>query len=410
MTHPFWSMSCDETLQQVDSSRAGLSSAQAQERLSQNGKNKLAEGKKTPIWKRFLQQLADPMIIILLCAAAISAIISVASGESEWADVIIILAVVLINATLGVIQESKAEAAIEALKQMTAATTKVIRGGIMTVVKSEDLVVGDIIVLEAGDAIPADARLLEAASLKCEESAMTGESVPVEKCVDAIETGDGKVSLGDRKNMIYMGSTAVYGRGVAVITATGMDTEMGKIAGALSEAESEKTPLQIKLAQLSKILTYLVLGMSGIIFLYNVIFLDHAPDQHWLSAILTDSLIPAVSLAVAAIPEGLAAVVTIQLSIGVTRMSKQGAVIRKLSAVETLGCTQIICSDKTGTLTQNKMTVVETAVCADVNKLAIGMALCSDSKLESDNEAVGEPTENALVNYAFSLGFAKGDL
>ena len=410
MKQSFWSMSCEETLQQVGSSREGLSAAQAEERLSQNGKNKLAEGKKTPIWKRFLQQLADPMIIILICAAAISAIISLASGESEWADVIIILAVVLINATLGVIQESKAEAAIEALKQMTAATTKVIRGGILTVVKSEDLVVGDVIVLEAGDAIPADARLLEAASLKCEESAMTGESVPVEKFVDTIESGDGKVSLGDRKNMVYMGSTAVYGRAVAVVVATGMDTEMGKIAGALSEAENEKTPLQIKLAQLSKILTYLVLGICGVIFLYNVIFLDHDGSKGWLTAILTDSLIPAVSLAVAAIPEGLAAVVTIQLSIGVTRMSKQGAVIRKLSAVETLGCTQIICSDKTGTLTQNKMTVVETAVCADESKLAIGMALCSDSKLDSNNEAVGEPTENALVNYAYTLGFAKGDL
>ena len=410
MKHSFWAMSCEETLQQVGSSRQGLSHAEAEERLSQNGKNKLAEGKKTPLWKRFLQQLADPMIIILLCAAAISAIISMASGESEWADVIIILAVVLINATLGVIQESKAEAAIEALKQMTAATTKVIRGGIMTVVKSEDLVVGDVIVLEAGDAIPADARLLEAASLKCEESAMTGESVPVEKFVDAIDSSDGKVSLGDRKNMVYMGSTAVYGRAVAVVVATGMDTEMGKIAGALSEAENEKTPLQIKLAQLSKILTYLVLGICGVIFVYNVIFLDHSGDKTWIEAILSDSLIPAVSLAVAAIPEGLAAVVTIQLSIGVTRMSKQGAVIRKLSAVETLGCTQIICSDKTGTLTQNKMTVVETAVCADVARLATGMALCSDSKLDSNNEAVGEPTENALVNFAYAQGMAKGDL
>ncbi|MBQ4325025.1 MAG: cation-translocating P-type ATPase [Clostridia bacterium] len=409
MKQAFYAKGCDETLQEVGSSREGLSTQVAEERLAQNGKNKLAEGKKTPIWRRFLQQLADPMIIILICAAVISGITSAFGEEKEYADIIIIMAVVLINAILGVVQESKAEAAIEALKQMTAATTKVIRDGKQVLVKSEDLVVGDIIVLEAGDAVPADARLLTVASLKCEESAMTGESVPVNKHADAIVTEDGRVPLGDRKNMVFMGSTAVYGRGVAVVVATGMDTEMGKIAGALSDAENEKTPLQIKLAQLSKILTYLVLGICGVIFIYNIIAQDHGAGN-FFAAILSDSLIPAVSLAVAAIPEGLAAVVTIQLSIGVTRMSKQGAVIRKLSAVETLGCTQIICSDKTGTLTQNKMTVVDNACAANVTLLATAMALCSDSKPDENGEAQGEPTENALVNYAYKMGLNKYDL
>ncbi len=403
----FYAKGCEETLQKLGSAREGLTSDEAEKRLAANGKNKLAEGRKTPLWKRFLQQLADPMIIILLCAAAISAVISIVEKSGEFADVIIILAVVVINAVLGVVQESKAEQAIEALKQMTAATTKVLRDGRQITVKSEDLVVGDVIVLEAGDAVPADARILEAASLKCEESAMTGESVPVEKTAEVIAGEAGKaVPLGDRKNMVFMGSTAVYGRAVAAVTAVGMNTEMGKIANALTDAQDEKTPLQLKLAQLSKILTYLVLGICAVIFVVNIF---KSGDFHFQS-ILKDSFIPAVSLAVAAIPEGLAAVVTIELSIGVTRMSKQGAVIRKLSAVETLGCTQIICSDKTGTLTQNRMTVVENACAADEKKLAAAMALCSDSKLDEQNQAIGEPTENALVNYAFSLGMPKGEL
>ncbi|MBO7763255.1 MAG: cation-translocating P-type ATPase, partial [Clostridia bacterium] len=263
------------------------------------------------------------------------------------------------------------------------------------------LVVGDVIILEAGDAVPADARLLECASLKCEEAALTGESVPVEKTVDAIaESADGRMTpLGDRKNMVYMGSTAVYGRAKAVITGTGMETEMGKIAGALADAGEEKTPLQLKLAQLSRILTYIVLGICGFIFAFQLI----AGGSFTLDAIL-DTFIIAVSLAVAAIPEGLAAVVTIELSIGVTRMSKKGAVIRKMSAVETLGCTEIICSDKTGTLTQNKMTVVETACTKDDALLARAMALCSDAKPGEDGQAVGEPTECALVNFAAKAG------
>ena len=403
-------LSDEDVTANVASTADGLSTEEAARRLAEGGKNKLDEGKKTPIWKRFLQQLADPMIIILLIAAGISLAIQfvtpLESGEKrEFADVIIILAVVLINATLGVIQESKAEAAIEALKQMTAATTKVLRDGKQISVKSEDLVVGDVILLEAGDAVPADARLLECASLKCEEAAMTGESVPVEKTVAVIAPReDGRdIPLGDRKNMVYMGGTAVYGRAKAVVTATGMDTEMGKIAGALAEAEEEKTPLQIKLAGLSKILTYIVLGICGFIFLFQLIANGLFTNGFEWDIVL-DTFIIAVSLAVAAIPEGLAAVVTIELSIGVTRMSKQGAVIRKMSAVETLGCTEIICSDKTGTLTQNKMTVVETACTSDDALLARAMALCSDAKPGDNGEAVGEPTECALVNFAGKIG------
>ncbi len=406
MEKKFYSLTGDEVLAEVNSTAEGLSSEEAERRLAENGKNKLAEGRKTPLWKRFLQQLADPMIIILLVAALISLVVSFAgpAEEREFADVIIILAVVIINAVLGVVQESKAEAAIEALKQMTAATTKVLRDGKQITIKSEDLVVGDVILLEAGDAVPADARILECASLKCEEAAMTGESVPVEKSVGVIPPReDGReIPLGDRKNMVYMGGTAVYGRATAVITGAGMDTEMGKIAGALADAKEEKTPLQLKLSQLSRILTYIVLGICGFIFLFQLIA---SGDFTWGTVL--DTFIIAVSLAVAAIPEGLAAVVTIELSIGVTRMSKKGAVIRKMSAVETLGCTEIICSDKTGTLTQNKMTVVETACTGDDALLARAMALSSDAKPGDNGEAVGEPTECALVNFAGKVAEGK---
>ena len=400
-TEEFYLRTAEEVTERLGSSSEGLTSEEAERRLLENGKNKLEEGKKTPIWKRFLQQLTDPMTIILLVAALISGIIAVTEGE-PMTDVFIILAVVLINATLGVIQESKAEAAIEALKQMTAATSKVIRDGKQISVRSEDLVVGDVILLEAGDAIPADARLLESNSLKCEEAAMTGESVPTEKSAAPLTAReDGReIPLGDRHNMVYMGATAVYGRGRAVITATGMDTEMGKIAGALADAEDEKTPLQLKLGQLSKILTYIVLGICGFIFAFQLIASSAA--MSW--GVVLDTFIVAVSLAVAAIPEGLAAVVTIELSIGVTRMSKRGAVIRKMSAVETLGCTEVICSDKTGTLTQNRMTVVETAMTGNDARLAKAMALCCDAHPGEDGVAIGEPTECALVNFAATVG------
>ena len=396
-----------EVLDEVSSSVEGLSSAEADKRLEQNGKNKLVEGKKESLIVRFLKQLAEPMTIILLVAAAVSAGVEIYEGIHAGhmgfpSDVVIILAVVLINAILGVFQESKAEKAIEALQEMSKAQSKVIRDGKQISIPSEDLVVGDIIILEAGDAVPADARIIECASMKIEEAALTGESVPVDKKEEPLKAGEnGDVALGDRKNMVFMGSTVVYGRGKAVVVATGMETEMGKIADALAKAEEGKTPLQIKLAGLSKILTWLVIGICVVIFGVQLI-----RDGIGFEPILNSFMI-AISLAVAAIPEGLATVVTIVLSIGVTNMSKRNAIIRKLTAVETLGCTQIICSDKTGTLTQNKMTVVD-HYGDDENLLANAMSLCSDAEFDTEvGTAVGEPTECALVNYAEKLGLSK---
>ncbi|MDR1734497.1 MAG: cation-translocating P-type ATPase [Oscillospiraceae bacterium] len=397
----------------VKSTAQGLTKQDAADRLAENGPNKLKEGKKESLLVRFLKQMTDPMIIILLAAAGISAVLAVHEKEFP-ADVIIILVVVLINAILGVYQESKAEAAIEALQEMSAATTRAIRGGEVAIVPSAELVVGDVILLEAGDAVPADARVFEAASLKIEEAALTGESVPTSKLIGKLLAGaNGDVALGDRKNMVYMGSSVAYGRGRAVVVATGMDTEMGKIADAIEQAEEGQTPLQIKLSQLSKILTWLVLGICLFIFGFDIVnSLLHGKEITFTG--LLDVFMVAVSLAVAAIPEGLAAVVTIVLSIGVTNMSKKKAIIRRLTAVETLGCAQIICSDKTGTLTQNKMTVVETYVpSGDADLLATAMALCTDAELVGEGEdvqTVGEPTEVALVNFAYKSGLSKNEL
>ena len=397
----FYDESMEAALQAVSSGRQGLTQAEARSRLEKNGKNKLAQPKKDSLLKRFFMQMVDPMILILLVAAAISGALAVYENES-FTDVIIILFVVVVNAILGVYQENKAEKAIEALQEMAAATSKVLRDGQMMTVRSEDLVVGDVVLLEAGDAVPADGRILESASLKIEEAALTGESVPVNKFIDIIQLREGgkDVPLGDRKNMVYMGSTVVYGRGSAVITATGMDTEMGKIAGALAEAQEGQTPLQRKLSQLSKILTWLVLGICAVIFGVQLL-----RAGSFTADVVVDSFMVAVSLAVAAIPEGLAAVVTVVLSIGVTNMSKRNAIIRRLTAVETLGCAQIICSDKTGTLTQNKMTVVDHF--GNLEQTARAMALCSDAKLSPDGQAQGEPTEAALVAWASKEGLDK---
>lgn len=397
---------------EVKSGDNGLSSLEASARLEKNGKNKLAEGKKESLIHRFLKQLADPMIIILIVAAVISAVTAAVGGDGEgYADVIIIMFVVIINAVLGVYQESKAEKAIEALQEIAAATSKVIRDGKLTDIKSEDLVIGDVVVLEAGDSVPADCRIISSASMKIEEAALTGESVPVNKQVDEIDPlGSDDVPLGDRKNMCYMGSNVVYGHGRAVVVATGMDTEMGKIADALATAEEGQTPLQLKLNQLSKILSILVLGICVFIFAFDIIRTIITSGIGAVSFESTlDTFMIAVSLAVAAIPEGLAAVVTIVLSIGVTKMSKRNAVIRQLTAVETLGCTQVICSDKTGTLTQNKMTVVEYKG-TDEKLLASAMALCCDAELQDDGTIKGEPTEAALVAYANKLEMPKYDL
>ena len=400
-----YTQSAEEVLQDLGVTAEGLSTAEAKARAEKYGPNKLKEAEKPTLLQRFLTQLKDPMLIILMIAAGVSALTGMLSGENEWAEVIIIVAVVLLNAILGVIQESKAEAAIEALQTMTAATCKVIRDGKQVSLHSDELVPGDIVLLEAGDAVPADGRIIENASMKIEEAALTGESVPVNKLMDALylTAGQEDVPLGDRKNMCYMGSTVVYGRGKVVITRTGMDTEMGKIAGALAATADEETPLQRKLDQLGKTLSWIVLGICLFIFVFNLLMAD---DFH-LEAIL-ETFMVAVSLAVAAIPEGLATVVTVVLSIGVTKMSKRNAVIRRLTAVETLGCTQVICSDKTGTLTQNKMTVVESM--GDEKLVATAMALCSDAHLNEKDQAEGEPTECALVNFACKLGMKKQDL
>lgn len=386
------------------SAESGLSADEAAARLERDGKNKLTAEKRTPLILRFLAQLCDPMTVILLVAAAISGVLAIASAEG-FVDVIIILAVVLINAVLGVYQESKAERAIEALQQMSAATSKVVRDGRVEIIHSEDIAVGDVILLEAGDAVPADARIIENASLKVEEAALTGESVPVTKLVDIINLREGErdVPLGDRKNMLYMGSTVAYGRGRAVVCEVGMNTEMGKIAGALKEAKEGQTPLQKKLSGLSKTLTWIVLAICAVVFAVKLIY---AGGNISFADTILPSFMAAVSLAVAAIPEGLAAVVTVVLSIGVTNMSRRGAIIRKLTAVETLGCAQIICSDKTGTLTQNKMTVVD-SFCEDEARLATAMALCSDAELNTDGGITGEPTEAALVAYAARLSLPK---
>ena len=399
---------CEEkelVLKELSASDDGLRQAEAERRLEQDGKNRLAAAKGKSLFRRFLEQLADPMILILLAAAAVSGVLAAVENDS-FADVIIILAVVVINAILGVYQESKAEKAIEALQEMSAATSRVLRDGQIQTIPSEDLVKGDIILLEAGDAVPADARILESASLKVEEAALTGESVPVTKFIDMLKLSDGQkdVPLGDRKNMVYMGSTVVYGRGRAVVTATGMQTEMGKIADALEQAQEGQTPLQRKLSQLSRILTWIVLAICVVVFAVQIIRAGRLD-----LALALDSFMIAVSLAVAAIPEGLAAVVTVVLSIGVTNMSKRNAIIRRLTAVETLGCAQIICSDKTGTLTQNKMTVVD-FFGEDETRIASAMALCSDAEQNADGTVTGEPTEAALVSWAAKTGRAKPEL
>ena len=378
----------------------GLTEAEAAARLTRDGPNKLKEGEKESLFRKFIGELRDPMTVVLIIAALVSAITALYAGES-LTDAAIILAVVLVNACLGVYQENKAEAAIEALQQVAAATAKVIRGGHQKTVRADEVVRGDLLVLEAGDAVPADARIVECASMKTQEAALTGESTDVEKQEEALQPGDhGDVTLGDRKNMVYMGSVVTYGRGHAVVTGTGMDTEMGAIADALTQAGDEETPLQVKLRELSRKLSAMILVICAFVFIVNLV-------RNGGKAVL-DTFMIAVSLAVAAIPEGLSAVVTVLLSIGVTRMSKNHAIMRKLTAVETLGCTQVICSDKTGTLTQNKMTVVR-KVTADEKLLMSAMALCSDAELE-DGEAVGEATECALVNDANRNGMPKDEL
>lgn len=407
--------SIEETIKETESTLHGLSSLQAEERLQKNGPNELEAPPSLPMWKRFINQMKDPMIIILLIAALISGITtyyeSVLSQSSAFpTDSMIILIVVIINAVLGVVQESKAEKAIESLQKMSASNSKVLRDGKVMMIPSIKLVKGDVVLLEAGDSINADGRVMESASLTVEESALTGESTSMKKNTNVIEMQD--IPLGDRTNMVYRGSEVVYGRGKVLVTATGMDTEMGKIARVISNTQEGKTPLQIKLSQLSKVLTKIVLGICVFIFAFSLFMNREIFSSGDVMAIVENSLdffMVAVSLAVAAIPEGLVAVVTIVLSIGVTNMSKKKAIIRKMTAVETLGCASIICSDKTGTLTQNKMTVVKTYT-QDESLLAKAMSLCNDAVEDDNKEVSGEPTEAALVQYAISKNLNKNEL
>ena len=382
----------EEVLLQMGSSENGLDESTAAERLSQNGKNQLQAEKKKSLAAKVWEQIRDPMILVLIAAAIIS------GAFGEIADMAIILIVVVLNAILGIVQEGKAERAIEALQNMSAPYSKVRRGGNVEKIKSEDIVVGDIVLLEAGDSVPADMRILDAASLKIEEAALTGESVPAEKSADALEKTEKETPLADRSCMAYMGTSVVYGRCEGVVTATGMDTEMGKIAGILSDTQTEKTPLQQKLAGLSKVLSVGVLAICVVIFIINVL-----RGGGFTGTNVFDSLLTAISLAVAAIPEGLVVVVTVLLSIGVTKMSEKNAIVRRLTAVETLGCTQVVCSDKTGTLTQNKMTVV--AHYGEEAALRQAMYLCNDAKGDVADQMVGDPTETALRVFAIEGGY-----
>lgn len=388
----------DAVVEAQETTLSGIDQSKVDTLIQKYGRNKLAEGNKKTALQRFLEQLKDPMVIILLAAALIS------GAVGEIPDAVIILIVVVLNSILGVVQEGKAEKAIEALQKMSSPFSKVRRDGHAIQVKSEDIVPGDIVLLEAGDAVPADMRLIAASSLKIEEASLTGESVPSEKYSHAIEVAEHDIPLGDRHNMAYMGTNVVYGRGEGVVVQTGMTTEMGRIAHYISNAADEKTPLQRALSGLSKILSICVLGISVFIFVFGVM-----QSGGFTGDSVLDMFLLAISLAVAAIPEGLVAVVTVVLSIGVTKMSKRNAIIRKLTAVETLGCTQVICSDKTGTLTQNRMTVVD--IFGDTGRLARAMALCNDAELTDDEgNIIGEPTESALVSYAYNLGMKKTQL
>ncbi len=386
-----------QTLAGLESGRSGLSPQEAQARLDKYGPNQLAGAPKKPLWARFLDQMRDPMILVLLAAAALSL---ASSGGEDWVEAVIILVIVGVNACISISQEDSAEKALEALQKMSAPLAKVVRGGEQVRLETAFLVPGDVIVLEAGDLVPADARILECANLKADESAMTGESVPVDKQADAV-LPEGTV-LGDRSNMVISSTVITNGRALCVVTATGMDTEVGRIAGMLMGEEDTSTPLQRKLAEISKTLSFVCLAVCAVMF--GVGMLYHRP--------LLEMLMAAVSLAVAAIPEGLPAIVTIVLALGVQRMVKHNAIVKKLPAVETLGCAGVICSDKTGTLTQNRMTVKQVWTPGDRHRreaLTIG-ALCNDTVLSPSGKTTGDPTETAFVDAALAGGLDKNIL
>ena len=397
----FYTQGVEEVLKSLDTSVDGLSTAQAKERLDAYGYNELDEGEKRSLLSKFIDQFKDLMIIILLVAAALSII---TEGRHGLTDACIIFAVVVLNAAFGVYQEGQAEAAIEALKNMSSPMARVRRDGNVVEIDSRELVPGDIVLLEAGDVVPADMRLIEAASLKIEEAALTGESVPVEK--DITETVEAEAGIGDRVNMWYQNSNVTYGRGTGVVTNTGMYTEVGKIADMLANADESQTPLKQSLEQLSKTLTYLIIAIALVTFLVSVFIRGEQP---------LEGLMVAVALAVAAIPEGLPAIVTILLSLGTTTLAKRNAIVRKLPAVETLGSTEIIASDKTGTLTMNQMTVekvytngqlqnADTELGADNTTLRI-MTFANDTKVDPDGKLIGDPTETALVQFGLDHNF-----
>ncbi|MDO4446047.1 MAG: calcium-translocating P-type ATPase, PMCA-type [Bacillota bacterium] len=406
----------EEVLQELSSDGVkGLSPEEVVKRQSQYGENKLREKKKKTNLQRFLDEFKDVMILILLAAAAISFVIACTEGEpKEFFEPALILLIVILNAVMGMLQESKAEKALDALKNMSAPHARVIRGGKEQLIEASALVPGDLIKLEAGDFVPADARLLQSVGLKSEESALTGESVPSEK--DAQEVAEENAPLGDRSNMVFSGCSITYGTAKAVVTATGMDTEMGKIANLLEGEEDGETPLQKKLAQLGKYLGVLALAACAVIFVIGL--LNGIP--------VMEIFMTAVSLAVSAIPEGLPAIVTIVLSIGVQRMVKKNAIIRRLPAVETLGSASIICSDKTGTLTQNRMTLVKTyldgeeepadfseTASEEVRKLLLYGTLCCDGSVTIENgqeHHIGDPTETSIVLGAYKNGMVKEEL
>ena len=383
----------------------GLILEQVEERKKKYGTNEIQEAAKTSIFQRFLAQFKDFMIIVLIIAAIVSGVVGVMRDEGIT-DTIIILIVVLVNAVIGVAQELKAEKSMEALKKLSSHTAKVVRNGNMVVVPSSELVPGDVVVLETGDYIPADLRIIEAVNLKAQESSLTGESVPIEK--DAVEIEDADIGIGDRKNMLFSSSLVTYGRGKGIVVETGMNTEVGKIAQMINKAEKQITPLQMKLNKLGKTLGIASLAICVVIFIIGVL-----QGKDLLSMFMT-----AVSLAVAVVPEGMVAVTTIVLAIGVQKMVKKNAIVKKLPAVETLGSSTVICSDKTGTLTQNKMTVkkvfwnrkllrLEDVKVEDeeIKKLVLASMLCNDTKITKDDSLAGDPTETALVDMGFNLDF-----
>ena len=401
MSEKYYNQDASTVCQNLQTTESGLKSEDAKARLAKYGPNALTAKKKKSMLMRFVDQFKDFMIIVLIAAAILSGVVA-----KEWTDAAIIMIVVILNAVLGVIQEARSEAAIEALKEMATPNAHVKRDGKVLEIPSTELVPGDLVMLEAGDVVPADLRLLAAHSLKIEESALTGESVPVDKDATTLE-GD-EVALGDRVNMAYSSTNVTYGRGEGVVVGTGMQTEVGKIAKMLNEADETDTPLKQNLNHLGKTITIMILLICVFVFAVGVLKASPA-DRN--SALLINMFLVAVSLAVAAIPEGLPAIVTIILALGTQTMAKHKAIVRKLPAVETLGATDIICSDKTGTLTQNKMTVEQMfyddqlvdskAEIPATNPALLAMVLANDTKIETSGNLLGDPTETSLIQYAF---------